>query len=209
MIGLVTLLTIAAVTGSRNSSGCRGGLALHDSRLSETSMRMRFRISEVDAVADADKQPRGVAYFQSGGILAQLGTAFDLEYVAMALIVDVTVRSIEDRRIARIGDFTLEQNAGSGSPGPKHRKTGDVLPTEHIVGRCRVIPYDDLVEVIRPQQARAQQLYLVGDVVALCAGEFLDAAGGRGVGQFCIEHVHNGLEALTQLLEGRYRVRRQ
>src|SRR5438046_5081880 len=110
MIGAVTLLSMAAVTGSRNSSGWRGPLDLKEaSRLSVTRMRMRFRISEVDAVADADKQSRGVADLETGGILAQFGATFDLQHMTMPLIINVSVRSIENRCEARIGDLPLEQ----------------------------------------------------------------------------------------------------
>src|SRR6267154_4188667 len=121
MIGPVTLLTIAAVTGSRYSSGWRGELALQASRLSETSMRMRFRISEVDAVADAHEQARGVANLQARGILADLGAALNLQYVAMPLIVEVPVRSIENRGEARIGGFALKQHAWADAPGSEQR----------------------------------------------------------------------------------------
>src|SRR5882757_8274201 len=87
IIGAVTLLTIAAVTESRYSFGCRGAAALHESKHSETIVSTRFRISEVYSVADADEQPRGVADLQCRRILAQFGTRFDLQDVAMALIV--------------------------------------------------------------------------------------------------------------------------
>src|SRR3954447_2001185 len=124
MIGEFTLLSIAAVTGSRNSSGCRGGRDLQPaSRLSATSMRMRFRISEVDSVADADKQPRRVADLEARGILAQLGPTFDLQYMTMPLVVNVPVRSIEDRRKTGISDLALEQEARARAPGAKHRIT--------------------------------------------------------------------------------------
>src|SRR4051794_17517208 len=109
-MGEVTLLTIAAVTGSRNSSGWRGGLDLQAaSRLSETRMTMRFRISEVDPIADADEQPGRVADLEAGGILAQLGAALNLQHVAMPLIVDVPVRGVVDRRKARVSHLALEQ----------------------------------------------------------------------------------------------------
>src|SRR3569833_3211899 len=120
MMGEFTLLTIAAVTGSRNSFGCRGGRDLQPaSRLNATSMGMRFRISEIDSVADADKQPRRVADLEARGILAQLGPAFDLQYMTMPLVVDVSVRSIEDRRKAGVSDLALKQVARACAPGTK------------------------------------------------------------------------------------------
>jgi len=119
MIGELTLLTIAAVTGSRNSFGCRGGRDLQPaSRLRATSMGMRFRISEVDSVADADKQPRGVADLETRRILAQLGPTFDLQHMTMPLIIDVPIRRIENRCESGIRDLALEQETRTGAPEP-------------------------------------------------------------------------------------------
>src|SRR4051794_7715322 len=152
MIGAVTLLTMAAVTGSRNSSGWRGPLDLQEAnRLSETRMRMRFRISEVDAVADTDKQSRGVADLETRGILAQLGATFDLQHMTMPLVVNVPIRSIENRCKARIGDLPLEQEARTGSPGTKHRVARNKLPAEDVVCRRRIVPHNQLIEIVLPQ----------------------------------------------------------
>src|SRR5512142_1500851 len=139
MMGVLTLLTMAAVTGSRNSSGWRGPLDLQAaSRLSETRMRMRFRISEVDAVADAYKQPRGVADLETGGILAQLGPTFDLQHMTMPLIVNVPIRCIKNRCESGIADLPLEQEARTGSPGTEHREARNVLPAENVIRRSRI-----------------------------------------------------------------------
>src|SRR3569623_430645 len=128
MIGACTLLTMAAVTGSRNSSGWRGPLDLQEaSKLSETRMRMRFRISEVDAVADTDKEPRGVADLEPRGILAPLCPPFDLQHMTMALIVYVPIRRIENRCESRIRDLPLEQEPRTGAPGTEHREARNVL----------------------------------------------------------------------------------
>src|SRR3977135_4224408 len=130
IIGAVTLLTIAAVTGSRYSSGWGGGVALHASRQSETSVTTRLRISEVDAVADAHEQPRGVADLQPCGTLAQLGPCLDLQNATMALIVEVSVRRVDNRCVPGICGRALKQHAGTDTPGSKQRVTRDELPAD-------------------------------------------------------------------------------
>src|SRR3569833_1289395 len=151
MSGDVTLLTIAAVTGSRNSSGWRGPRDLQEaSRLSDASMRMRLRISEVDAVADADKQPGRAAYLESGGIFAQLRSALNFQHVTMPLIIYVSVRCIKDRCVTRVSDLPLEEEPWACAPGSEYREPGNILPTEHVVGRGLIVTDDDLVEIVLP-----------------------------------------------------------
>src|SRR5262249_11031202 len=120
MIGAVTLLTMAAVTGSRYSFGGRGA-ALQQTRLSETMASRRVRILEVYAVADADEQPRRVADLQSRRVLAKLGTALDLQDVSVALVVEVAIGCIEDRRVASVGFLALEQHSRTNTPRAEYR----------------------------------------------------------------------------------------
>src|SRR3981081_595239 len=207
MIGVVTLLTIAAETESRYSFGCRGAAALHESRQSETMASTRFRISEVYAVADADEQARGVADLQSRRILAQLGATFELQDVAMALIVQVAVRRVEDLRKTGISGFALKQHTGSDTPGPEQRVPRDELPANDVVGRRLVVTDHRLVEIVCTQDAGSQQLHLVRNLVAPGARERFDASRGGRSRELRIEHIENGLETLSQLLERRGAVR--
>ncbi len=66
-----------------------------------------------------------------------------------------------------------------------------------------VVAHDELVEVTAAQQARAQDLGLVGDRAAVGAVEGFHSTGSRRRGLLGLEHVEDELEAFAQLLQRR------
>ncbi len=104
---------------------------------------------------------------------------------------------------ARIGLGARHAQARADPPGAEDREAGAVLPADRMLGRHLIVAHDDLIEVAAVQEARSENLRLVGDVTPGRAGKRFDAAGGGSSCLLGTEHIEDHLEALTELLHRR------
>ncbi len=90
--------------------------------------------------------------------------------------------------------------SGADPPGPEQGEAGDVLPADRLLGGHLVIAQHQLVEVPAVENARAENLHLVGDVAPGRPGKCLDTSGGRRRRLFHADDIEDHLKTLTQLL---------
>src|ERR1700722_3682809 len=96
-MGVLTVVTSAAVSGSRYSGGRWAG-KVHPLLTSSSPRHNAIkweRMSEVHPVADADEQARGIAYRQDFGVAADFSAGLDLDHAAVVLPVGVRVGIVE------------------------------------------------------------------------------------------------------------------
>src|SRR5271155_1994983 len=152
-IGAVTVVTSAAVSGSRYSGGAGVGKVQPASPTVRPARSVRhklfrlLRMSEVHPVADADEQAGGVADLQDLRIAADFGAGLDLDHPAVALPVRVGVGIVEVLHRSGVIHDPLRQDPWPDAPCAPERIPGDVVHSARVCRGGMVVAQDELVKI--------------------------------------------------------------